>query len=54
MRFNERNEEDFQFSAETIADLESKINELILDYKKFKLDSKLDEINGDFEWLLQK
>ena len=49
MRFNERNEEDFPFSAESIADLETKINELILDYKKFKLDSKLEEINGDFE-----
>ena len=49
MRFDEIYEEDFPFSAESIADLETKINELILDYKKFKLDSKLDEINGDFE-----
>ena len=49
MRFDEECEKDFHFSAESIADLESKINELILDYKKYKLDSKLAEINGDFE-----
>ena len=49
MRFNDYEEKYFHFKAESLAELESKINELILDFKNFKLGLKLDEINGDFE-----
>lgn len=48
MRYQINEEKEFEFRPETVADIESKIKELILDYKNYKFSYKLNQIKEDF------